>query len=288
MAYDEYVPVSPSEESFTKEEWPSDTQWPLHAKRFRWQRPLVIGLAVCSVIALYTWIVLYAASIWWAEKMLHGADVVDTPLRPWMRYQSKAFEHKHWAKDYPLAGYPSDELDARWIELQKTFYTEVPVEYMEKIGKTDEGVQLPNGNYAASYSVMHLLHCVQRLQQSYFPDVYFPNMTEREEFLQLEHNLHCIHMLADSVMCNADVVPVPIVWRANTPMPTGDFNVAHECVDWDLLHEGMLEKRIDPWEKGTFVHPIFGEVTSHVGENRIGFGEPGNIMKKDKNGKWIV
>lgn len=82
MAYDEYVPVSPSEESFTKEEWPSDTQWPLQAKRFRWQRPLVIGLAVCSVIALYTWIVLYAASIWWAEKMLHGADVVDTPLRP--------------------------------------------------------------------------------------------------------------------------------------------------------------------------------------------------------------
>lgn len=37
-----------------------------------------------------------------------------------MRYQSKAFEHKHWAKDYPLAGYPSDELDARWIELQKS------------------------------------------------------------------------------------------------------------------------------------------------------------------------
>lgn len=95
-------------------------------------------------------------------------------------------------------------------------------------------------------------------------------------------------MLADSVMCNADVVPVPIVWRDKTPMPTGDFNVAHECVDWDLLHEGMLEKRIDPWEKGTFVHPIFGEVTSHVGENRIGFGEPGNILKKDKDGKWIV
>jgi hypothetical protein len=108
-------------------------------------------------------------------------SAITAPLRPWIKYQAQHFEHKHWAKDYPLVGYPSDELDARWTKLQKSivydcslfhsssrtnglsaFYTEVPAEYMQRMGRLNEGIQLENGNYAATYSVMHLLHCVVR------------------------------------------------------------------------------------------------------------------------------
>lgn len=37
------------------------------------------------------------------------------------------------------------------------FYAEVPYEYMEKLGRLDEGIQLENGNFVATYSVIHIL-----------------------------------------------------------------------------------------------------------------------------------
>jgi hypothetical protein len=100
-------------------------------------------------------------------------------------------------------------------------------------------------------------------------------------------------MLQQAVTCNADVVPITTVWKDNNPMPMGNFHVAHECVNWELLHEGMLTVRVDPWKEGTFVHPIFGEATHQKNEDgklkdRIGFGEEGNVMLKGEDGKWIV
>lgn len=40
------------------------------------------------------------------------------------------------------------------------FYAEIPVEYMEKLGRTKDGIQLPNGNYLANYAFIHQLHCL--------------------------------------------------------------------------------------------------------------------------------
>lgn len=40
------------------------------------------------------------------------------------------------------------------------YYTEVPYEFMARLGRLDEGIVLENGNYIATYSVMHQLHCL--------------------------------------------------------------------------------------------------------------------------------
>lgn len=33
---------------------------------------------------------------------------------------------------------------------------------MEGLGRLDEGIQLDNGNYIATYGVMHQIHCLVR------------------------------------------------------------------------------------------------------------------------------
>lgn len=45
-------------------------------------------------------------------------------------------------------------------------------------------------------------------------------------------------------------------WLDDTPKPNGDPEIAHECVDWDLLMKELRSKHVDA---SVFVHPKFGE-----------------------------
>ncbi|KAF7193029.1 hypothetical protein HII31_05590 [Pseudocercospora fuligena] len=258
----------------------------------RWHNLIAVWLAAFCVLSVYTLLVTYVTSNWWRRERIHGAGVVETPLRPWIKYQSEIFPQRHWSNEYPLVGHPSDELDARWSEIMSNFYTEVPYKYMERMGRLDEGIQLENGNFVATYSVIHILHCVKRLHQSYFPSRYFPNMTKEEDDLQLEHNLHCLQMVVQAIMCQADIVPITAVWMNNQPLPSGNRHVEHECVNWELMIEGMREKRIDPFElPEIFVHPIFGNVINEEGngvvvDDRIGYGHMGRVLHVGKDGRW--
>ncbi|KAF2442886.1 hypothetical protein P171DRAFT_363646 [Karstenula rhodostoma CBS 690.94] len=179
------------------------------------------------------------------------------------------------SKDYGLVGQPSEELDRNWSNIMQYFYAEIPKEYMEKLERTKEGIRLPNGNYLANYAFIHQLHCLKRLYQSYFPDYYWPDMTEEETELQHEHSLHCLQMLVEQVMCNADIVPLTMHWFDESILPGGNRTIAHECVNWDRLLEGMEKNKVDPFTPGLLVHPKFGPVLPNGRQtkldNRIGY-----------------
>jgi len=61
-------------------------------------------------------------------------------------------------------------------------------EWVERWGRKDEAVKLPDGGYLGMLSVMHELHCIKRLYQSLTPEYYFPNATEAELYENREHN----------------------------------------------------------------------------------------------------
>lgn len=52
----------------------------------------------------------------WQKLVLHGAAVVDTPLRPAMQYEATKFQ-RGWKANYTLMGQPSPELDAAWEDI---------------------------------------------------------------------------------------------------------------------------------------------------------------------------
>lgn len=71
--------------------------------------------------------------------------------------------------------------------------------------------------------------------------------------------VHCLEDLVQEVMCKADVSPYTSRWYAKDPRPTGNSDIAHECVNWDLLRAEFKKRHVNPWEPGMIVHPIFGK-----------------------------
>ncbi|KAF1934898.1 hypothetical protein EJ02DRAFT_439586 [Clathrospora elynae] len=254
------------------------------------KRRLLFAFAGFVFLAAYTAVTVSITSMYWKKERLHGASVIDSPLRPYIRYEPTTFASTESSSSHDhsttLVGHPSDEGDARWSKLMEYFFTSVPYEYMAKLERLDQGVQLPNGDYVANYAFMHQLHCVKRIYQGYFPERYFPNMTEEERGLQLEHNLHCLEMLIEGIKCKADETPLTLRWLDNTPLPTGNRSIAHECVNWDLITQGLEKGRVDPFVAGVFVHPKFGAVVPQgkntVIENRIGFTADAKGLDYDK------
>ncbi|KAF2803866.1 uncharacterized protein BDZ99DRAFT_164503 [Mytilinidion resinicola] len=117
---------------------------------------------------------------------------------------------------------------------------------------------------------MHQLHCLKRVHHSYWPDRYYPNITEVEENNLQEYNLHCLQMLMNVVMCKADADPETLRWVEESKFPLGNRTSPHECVNWDTLREGTKRSRVDPFAPGVLVHPKFGPVVPDGRETIIG------------------
>jgi hypothetical protein len=131
-------------------------------------------------IGIYTILVVTLTNMSAKKERLHGANVVycmqfsdkmpiwshrlmsAAPLREYIEYEPFTFEKNPHSPTAGLMEHPSDELDAKWSSIMKYFFSEVPYEYMANLGRLDEGLQLPNGNYAANYAFMHQLHCLVR------------------------------------------------------------------------------------------------------------------------------
>ncbi|KAK8014235.1 hypothetical protein PG990_007531 [Apiospora arundinis] len=255
------------------------------SKRSRRKRICIaVGGFVTSIV--YSLILVAATSMYWKKESLHGPNVIDTPIRDYIQYEPTFFKHVNSSLDHGLTGTPNDKLDKNWSGIMQYFYSEVSHEYMEKLGRTKQGIQLPNGNYLANYAFIHQLHCLKRIHQSYFPDRYFPNMTEEEKDLQHEHNLHCLGMLVEAIMCKADETPLTMFWFDESIMPGGNRTIAHECVNWDRLLEGMEANKVDPFTPGLLVHPKHGPVVPDGREttldNRIGYVKWANPLDRDK------
>ncbi len=62
-------------------------------------------------------------------------------------------------------------------------------------------------------------------------------------------------MLVEAIMCKADETPLTMIWFDNSILPGGNRTIAHECVNWNALIDGMEKIKVDPFEPGVLVHP---------------------------------
>ncbi|KAK0124174.1 hypothetical protein ONS95_009156 [Cadophora gregata] len=66
------------------------------------------------------------------------------------------------------------------------------------------------GQYIATFDVFHQIHCLNWLRKSVNWEYYYGEEKPTETYLM--HQKHCIHMLLQSLMCNADVDMVTFEW----------------------------------------------------------------------------
>jgi hypothetical protein len=141
----------------------------------RKRQALIVAASVVALL-VYSIVLTTATSMWWKRDRIHGANVsflyislsltqdvdhnIVAPIRKYVEYEPTYFKMTETSKDYGLVGQPSEELDKKWSNIMQYFYAEIPKEYMEKLGRTQEGIRLPNGNYLANYAFIHQLHCL--------------------------------------------------------------------------------------------------------------------------------
>lgn len=93
----------------------------------------------------------------------------------------------------------------------------------------------------------HYVHCLNSIWQhhhlSYFPDVQ-AEQRSRPEVDEL-HFEHCIDMLRQKLMCDADPGIITFRWVEGKTGPYPDFNTKHKCQDYQSLLDWNQARRVD-------------------------------------------
>ncbi|KFY44951.1 hypothetical protein V494_01240 [Pseudogymnoascus sp. VKM F-4513 (FW-928)] len=157
--------------------------------------------------------------------------------------------------DAPIyfTGEPREEIDQNWHTLLNDMNSRIPSSVMEELGRVDEGIRFPDGTYFGNLmkNIYHELH------PAYY---HLDRFTETERAEHQDHIEHCLHMLKEAIMCQADPTLVTMKWSNSRAVPIGNLTSPHECVNWDSLMEWVKPNSIDVFENGVLVHPNLGPV----------------------------
>lgn len=92
----------------------------------------------------------------------------------------------------------------------------------------------------------HYLHCLNSIWQhhhlSYFPSV----QEEMDELPDIheKHFEHCIDMLRQKLVCDADPGIITFRWVEKVSGPYPDFNTRHKCQNYESLLQWNKERQV--------------------------------------------
>lgn len=83
--------------------------------------------------------------------------------------------------------------------------------------------------------VFHQVHCLNEIRKEMHSDHYYKGSSRTA--LHIAHKKHCLHMLLQNLMCQANVDVITHDWVETTSRPYADFNIFHQCRDFEALLE---------------------------------------------------
>ncbi|KAJ9228938.1 hypothetical protein DTO169E5_9027 [Paecilomyces variotii] len=178
-------------------------------------------------------------------------DRLDIPLTTWQMNATLL-------EPDPLPIYrqpPSPEVDRAWKRLANVNPIVVTREDVIKFGKDpDQAAKWPESfgfgddAYIGRLDVFHQIHCLDWLRREAYFGHYFgkkwPPGTKPSD-LHLTHLSHCIYLLLQNLMCNANVDVYTHYWADAQLNAFPDFNINHKCRDFDAILKWQEENSID-------------------------------------------
>ncbi|KAH8690237.1 hypothetical protein BGW36DRAFT_433189 [Talaromyces proteolyticus] len=217
--------------------------------RFR-LKALLFHLGLITIYSIAFIGAIYSSS---HSKSDNGVQhLIESPLHEAIEMERKMV-HASFASKNPFKGPPSDELDHAWHQLFINSNVRVTEEDLAKINRTSVPITDERGGYYAIPDVYHQLHCLKFLRQVIYKDYY-----SIEKPTTPIHIDHCIDNLRQNLMCKGDVSLVTFSWVPNDRAPKPNFEVEHECVNWQRLDNWAKEHRFDIFDERTLVHPELG------------------------------
>ncbi|KAI0186505.1 hypothetical protein EV127DRAFT_371071 [Xylaria flabelliformis] len=141
----------------------------------------------------------------------------------------------------PFTGEPRPELDQAWSRLLRSTMVKISKNEMTRMNKTSIAMKDGSG-YLGYLEAHHMLHCVKRLYQFQHQDAY-PKLRSGGTF-SLKHHEHCLEVLRQGIMCNADVSVNTFFWEDPNTIK-GDRSGNRKCVDWDSIQAWADGRAVD-------------------------------------------
>ena len=151
---------------------------------------------------------------------------------------------------------PSPEVDAAWARITNLAPIAISRSDVLKLGrdpsrlsKFPESFGLGSDAYIGRINVFHQIHCldVLRKEASFnFPYYYghqHPDFVPSE--LHKTHVTHCIYLLLQNTMCQANADIITHVWVERQVNPWPDFNLNHKCRDFEAVLKWQEDNSID-------------------------------------------
>lgn len=111
-------------------------------------------------------------------------------------------------------------------------------------------------DYLIELDVWHELHCLNDLRKVLYPEAYggltdvtLPNGTINRDTDAFRHWDHCIDSLRQTIMCHADVAPIP--FHVNVPVNKGIFPrlaTSHTCRNFEQIQQWAKDHWAGAWD----------------------------------------
>ena len=176
-------------------------------------------------------------------------------------------------------GDPSPETDAAWEALAAKAYEVIlvdsntlssagfnPQHYFKAPASWDAG----DDAFPVQIDVFHQIHCLNAIRKQMHYDHYYAAEfgDEGPSAMHWMHQKHCLHMVLQSITCNANVDIVPHRWVEEDEVPFAQFGIERQCRNFEALSEWNKQNAVhnvrDVWAKSerpkdAFVWPGYGE-----------------------------
>ncbi|KAI1202983.1 hypothetical protein F5X97DRAFT_342899 [Nemania serpens] len=208
-----------------------------------------------GVLNVLSWalnIVLLSLLLARSSKLTDPTLAVYSPANSIIEYETVVMTDNVWNIS-PYQGHPDDAKDALWDEL----YGDAASTLLDET----EARQLPNqtaevapGKYIVELEVFHLLHCVNSIRKTIYPErypdyaLYHPNGTRTS--LDIRHIEHCIDRLRQTVQCASNVGTIIWVWRDFISQWDPDFTTTHTCRNYKKIRDWAVERAmVGDWDR---------------------------------------
>ncbi|KAJ8593953.1 hypothetical protein M405DRAFT_761243 [Rhizopogon salebrosus TDB-379] len=145
-------------------------------------------------------------------------------------------------------GPPSPEINAAWARVAGDARpVRMTLDQLSRTGEhpTPAAVKYPGeygGGYMATLEVTHQLQCIDMLRR-----LSWVNKAHDDDGSEALHRTdidHCIEMLRQNIMCRSDGTMITYDWMKGRNNPFPNFNVPHQCRNFDKILDWVDEHRI--------------------------------------------
>jgi len=181
----------------------------------------------------------------------HDAHIVGTteaPLNHHEQFTMQATGFDYWNYDLYF-GEPNWASDEAWNKLIYPRTFRLHPNEAKRLNMSDSMRLAPDGeDFGSILGVIHNLHCIRRLRQSFYNDYYYANTSKAELAYNRVHAFHCLESLRTSILCYPDLNPYSYYWSDQIYHPIAvSGKVTRQCVDWEALGR-RVESRMFPIE----------------------------------------